>query len=119
MLSWLDRIDLLYRDHRQFLGNLGYHGVLHLTNLSNLLLLIQSSGLQSPSKKLRSAICGNGKMRKYYIVLGWFRLIIRYTEMKRATEERGSYIDQLGEQMNNASVSASNYLTQARNNAVS
>jgi syntaxin-binding protein 5 len=43
----------------------------------------------------------------------------RYTEMKRATEERGSYIDQLGEQMNNASVSASNYLTQARNNAVS
>jgi hypothetical protein len=39
--------------------------------------------------------------------------------MRRATEERGSYIDQLGEQMNNASVSASNYLTQARNNAVS
>jgi syntaxin-binding protein 5 len=39
--------------------------------------------------------------------------------MTRATEERGSYIDQLGEQMNNASVSASNYLVQARNNAVS
>jgi len=38
--------------------------------------------------------------------------------MRKATEERGSYIDQLGEQMNNASVSASNYLTQARNNAL-
>ena len=47
------------------------------------------------------------------------QLIFSYTEMRLATEERGSYIDQLGEQMNNASVSASNYLTQARNNAVS
>jgi hypothetical protein len=70
MRSWLDQIDLLYRDHRQFLGNLGYHGVHRLMNPSNLLLLIQSSGLLSPSKKLRSAICGNGKMRKYYINLG-------------------------------------------------
>lgn len=39
--------------------------------------------------------------------------------MRRATEERGGYIDQLGEQMNQASVSAANYLNQARNNAVS
>ena len=43
---------------------------------------------------------------------------IRYTEMRRATEERGTYMDQLGEQMNQASISASNYLTQAKNNAV-
>lgn len=39
--------------------------------------------------------------------------------MRKATEERGTYMDQLGEQMNQASVSASNYLTQAKNNAVS
>ena len=51
-----DQIDLLYRDHRQSPGSLGYHGVLRLMNLLNRLPLIQSSGLQSPSRKLRSEI---------------------------------------------------------------
>lgn len=43
----------------------------------------------------------------------------RYTEMRRATEERGTYMEQLNDTMNNASISATNYLNQARNNAVS
>jgi hypothetical protein len=43
----------------------------------------------------------------------------RYSEMRNAAEERGTYMDQLNDQLNAASVSASNYLQQARNQAVS
>lgn len=45
--------------------------------------------------------------------------MIRYSEMRNAAEERGTYMDQLNDQLNAASVSASNYLQQARNQAVS
>lgn len=41
-----------------------------------------------------------------------------YTELRRAAAERGNYLDTLGDQLNNVSVSATNYLTQARNSAV-
>ena len=43
----------------------------------------------------------------------------RYSEMRNAAEQRGTYMDQLNDQLNAASVSASNYLQQARNQAVS
>lgn len=43
----------------------------------------------------------------------------RYTEMRAAAEERGTYMDQLNDQLNSVSVSAQNYLEQARNQAVS
>jgi len=39
--------------------------------------------------------------------------------MRSAAEERGSYLDDLGEGLQNATISAGNYLTQARNSAVS
>ena len=39
--------------------------------------------------------------------------------MRNAAEQRGTYMDQLNDQLNAASVSASNYLQQARNQAVS
>ena len=42
-----------------------------------------------------------------------------YSEMVDAANERGNYLDDLGETMNQASISAANYLTQARNAAVS
>jgi hypothetical protein len=42
----------------------------------------------------------------------------RYSEMRNATEERGTYMDQLNDSLNNASVSATNYLQQARNQAM-
>lgn len=43
----------------------------------------------------------------------------RYTEMRNATAERGNYLDTLGDSINNVSISAGNYLSQARNAAVS
>lgn len=42
----------------------------------------------------------------------------RYSEMTDAAAERGNMLDDLGEQLNNVSVSATNYLTQARNAAM-
>ena len=39
--------------------------------------------------------------------------------MTNAAAERGNYIDELGESLNNATMSASNYLSTARNAAVS
>lgn len=42
-----------------------------------------------------------------------------YTEMRNAAVERQGYLDSLGEGINNVSVSAGNYLSQARNAAVS
>jgi syntaxin-binding protein 5 len=38
--------------------------------------------------------------------------------MTDAAAERGNMLDDLGEQLNNVSVSATNYLTQARNAAI-
>ena len=43
----------------------------------------------------------------------------RYSEMRNAAAERGNYLDDLGESLNNVSVSASSYLSQAKNAAVS
>jgi len=42
-----------------------------------------------------------------------------YTEMRAAAQERGNYLDSLGDQLNSVSVSAGNYLSSARNTAVS
>jgi hypothetical protein len=39
--------------------------------------------------------------------------------MRNATAERGNYLDTLGDSINNVSISAGNYLSQARNAAVS
>ena len=39
--------------------------------------------------------------------------------MRNAAEERGNFLDDLGDSLNNMHVSASNYLTSARNTAVS
>ncbi|EIW71752.1 hypothetical protein TREMEDRAFT_27343 [Tremella mesenterica DSM 1558] len=41
-----------------------------------------------------------------------------YTELVHATQERGNYLDDLGEHMNQVSISASNYLSSARNAAM-
>jgi hypothetical protein len=41
-----------------------------------------------------------------------------YTEMRQAAAERGNYLDNLGDQLNAVSVSAGNYLSQAKNAAV-
>jgi hypothetical protein len=38
--------------------------------------------------------------------------------MRNAAEERGTYMDQLNDSLNNVSVSATNYLQQARNQAM-
>ncbi len=43
----------------------------------------------------------------------------RYSEMSTAAYLRGTYLDDLGESLNNATISATNYVTQARNTAVS
>jgi len=42
-----------------------------------------------------------------------------YSEMTNATQQRGNYLDDLGESLNNVSMSAANYVSQARNAAVS
>ena len=42
-----------------------------------------------------------------------------YTEMRQAAMERGNYLDNLGDQLNSVSVSAGNYLSSAKNAAVS
>jgi hypothetical protein len=47
------------------------------------------------------------------------QLTRRYTEMRAAADERGTYMDQLNDQLNAVSMSAQNYLEQARNQAVS
>ena len=39
--------------------------------------------------------------------------------MTNAAAERGNYLDDLGDSLNNVSMSASNYLSQAKNAAVS
>ncbi|ORX37991.1 lethal giant larvae like, C-terminal-domain-containing protein [Kockovaella imperatae] len=41
-----------------------------------------------------------------------------YSEMRRAAEERGTFLDGLNDSMNNVQVSAGNYLTSARNAAM-
>lgn len=43
----------------------------------------------------------------------------RYSEMTDAANERGRYLEDLGDQLNAASASAANYLNQARTAAVS
>ena len=42
-----------------------------------------------------------------------------YTEMRAAAQERGNYLDNLGDSLNSVSISAGNYLSSARNTAVS
>jgi hypothetical protein len=43
----------------------------------------------------------------------------RYTQLTNAAYERGNYLDNLGESLNNVTMSATNYVSQAKNTAVS